>query len=358
MSMGLQIVAVGARTPVGLRAESSAAAVCAGISRVRRHPSLFDEEGEPLRTAFDARLEPELPAWRRIAALAASAIGEVVEKTEHVIPPSERFVVLLSLPETRPGFSEADARKVAEAVLAGAEGSSRQMAVEVVGRGHAGALEAFEAASKSFAAGRAPYQLVCGAESYLEEETLDWLEAHRRLTRKGVRNGFTPGEAAGAVLLASADVRHRSSAAPAPAPMAAVRGVGTGMEPRTILSGKDSLGEGLSRAIEKACSDLRLPEEAVDAVWCDINGERYRTEEWGFALLRSQGGIKTTDYELLSSPWGDVGAATVPLQCIMAVQAWRRGHAAGRRAMICAGSDGGLRGAAVLEAPKSSKPSE
>lgn len=348
---GLQIVTVGARTPVGLRAESSAAAARAGISRVRRHPLLFDEEGEPLRTAMDARIEPDLPGWRRIAALAASAIDEVLEKTERVIPPSERFAVLLSLPETRPGFSEADAGRVARAVLAGVERSTRRLAIDVVGRGSAGALEAFEVASKSSAAGRATYHLVCGAESYLEEETLDWLEADRRLTRKGVRNGFTPGEAAGAILLASAEAIRRASIAP----MAAVRGVGTSMEPRTILSGKDSLGEGLSRAIEKACSGLRLPEEAVDAVWCDINGERYRTEEWGFALLRSQREIKTTDYELLSSSWGDIGAATVPLQCVMAVQSWRRGCAAGQRALICAGSDGGLRGAVVLEAPKCSR---
>lgn len=301
---------------------------------------------------MDARLEPQLPGWRRMAALATSAIGEVLEKAESAMPASERIAVLLSLPETRPGFSEADAGSVAEAVLAGAraQGGSRQLGLEVVGRGHAGALEAIERVSRRSASREARYFLVCGAESYLEEETLDWLEDHVRLTSKGVRSGFTPGEAAGAVLLASADALPRTSM---PA-MAIVRGAGTSVEPRTILTGEDSFGEGLSRAIDQACSNLRLPDEAVDAVWCDINGERYRTEEWGFALLRSQRGIKTTDYELMTGSWGDIGAATGTLQCVMAVQSWRRGYAAGPRAMVCAGSDGGLRGAVVLEAPKPS----
>lgn len=301
--------------------------------------------------ALDVQLEPDHFGWPRIAELAASAITEIQEQTEGAIPASERFTVLLTLPETRPGFSEASARQVADAVSARVRSSARPLGVEIVGRGHAGGLEALAVAAERAGRGRGRGQgrffLVCGAESYLEEDTLDWLEEHGRLMAAGVRNGFVPGEAAGALLLATGDAIDRCSLSP----FAAVRGVGMSTERRTLLSGQESFGEGLTRAIEAALSGLQLPEEAVDAVVCDINGERYRTEEWGFALLRAQHAIKTTDYELHTGSWGDVGAATGALQCIMAVQSWRRNYAEGPRALVCAGSNGGLRGAAVLEAP-------
>jgi 3-oxoacyl-[acyl-carrier-protein] synthase-1 len=345
MSAPLHIVALGARTPVGLRAESSAAAVRAGISRVRRHPFMLDGGGEPLMAAFDARLEPELLGWRRVAALAASAIAEVAGKVERSLPASERLPVLLSLPETRPGFSEADARQVAQACLGSGAHSPRLLGAEIVGRGHAGALQALGVARERATDRRGTLFLVCGVDSLLEADTLDWLDGQGRVRRAGVRNGFAPGEAAGALLLATGDASRRYSLAP----FARVRGAGTGTERRTILSREESLGEGLTSAIRSALSELRLPEEAVDSVFCDINGERYRTEEWGFALLRSRNGAKTSEYQLMSGSWGDVGAASGALGCILAVQSWRRGYSKGPRALVCAGSDSGLRGAAVLE---------
>jgi len=342
MTPDMHIIAVGARTPVGLRAESSAAAVRAGISRVNRHPCFVDGDGEFLNLAFDARLEPELAGWRRIAALAASTIAEVLAKAASAVPALEGPHVLLTLPETRPGFSEADVQQVVQFLT---QGVARGLGVEVIGRGHAGSLEALRVASEHFARGKG-YFIVCGADSYMDADALDWLEEHGRVKRSKVRSGFTPGEASGALLVATGGTLHSASA---PQSLAVIRGVGTSVEARTVLSDADSQGEGLARAIRAASSGLKVPEEAVDAIFCDINGERYRTEEWGCALLRSQSATKTTDYQLATDSWGDVGAASGALGCILAVQSWRRGYAAGPRALVCAASDGGLRGAAVLE---------
>ena len=343
MSTDMHIIAVGARTPVGLRAESAAAAVRAGIVRVKRHPFFVDGDSEPLNLAFDARLEPELPAWQRIAALAGSAIAEVLAKAASAALAPEGLQVLLSLPETRPGFSEADVQRVAHSL---SQGAARGLGLEVIGRGHAGALEALKVASERAARGKEEYFVVCGTDSYMDADALDWLEERGRVKRSNVRSGFTPGESSGALLMAAEGTLRGRGARQS---LAVIRGVATSMETRTILSDADSQGEGLTRAIRAATSGLKLPEEAVDAVFCDINGERYRTEEWGCALLRSQGTAKTTDYQLSTDSWGDVGAASAALECVLAVQSWRRGYAAGPRALVCAGSDGGLRGAAVLE---------
>lgn len=347
MSPDLHVIAVGARTPVGLRAESAAAAVRAGISRVQYHPFFFDKAVEPVRVAYDARLDIELPVWQRMAALASSAIAEVVAKVARLIPPAERLQVLLSLPETRPGFAEADTRKVTQAILQQALRLPCPIAVEVVGRGHAGPLQALQVASARLAKDHRTLFLVCGTESYLEYETIMWLEGERQLIQEGNRGGFTPGEAAGALLVAS-EVRVRNLQMTS---LARVKGVATAMEPRRIKGDVECLGEGLTAAISGAVAPLRLPDKGIDMVFCDINGERYRTEEWGFAFLRMQRAFKTTDYKLSTDCWGDVGAATGALGCVLAVQSWQRKYADGPRALVCAGSEGGLRGAAVLEQP-------
>jgi 3-oxoacyl-[acyl-carrier-protein] synthase-1 len=94
---------------------------------------------------------------------------------------------------------------------------------------------------------------------------------------------------------------------------------------------------------------LRLPAEAVDDVYGDINGERYRTDEWGFAVLRTNHALRSVQSEVPTQCWGDVGAASGALGCMLAVRAWARGYAKGTRALVWAGSDGGLRSAVVLE---------
>lgn len=351
--MRMSIIAVGARTPVGLRAETSAAAVRAGIGRVRRRPFMLGQDSQILNAALDARLAVEVQGWRRVATLASSAIVEVAEKITGLVPRSEIVRVFLGLPEARPGFLDTDAQSALDSVrqhlVAEPKAGGRSFAVEGVGRGHASALQGLRAAAEVLERDPQALCLVCGAESYWEDETLEWLEAEDRLARRGNRSGFTPGEAAGAVLLSSQAASGRSRM-PVPS-LATVRGVGvaTESEARRIGGGAECLGEGLSAAIAEATAPLSLPSEAVDTSYCDINGERYRTEAWGFALLRVQRAFKTTDYQLAADCWGDVGAATGALGCVLAVQSWRRRYAPGPRALVCASSDGGLRGAAVLE---------
>jgi 3-oxoacyl-[acyl-carrier-protein] synthase-1 len=91
-------------------------------------------------------------------------------------------------------------------------------------------------------------------------------------------------------------------------------------------------------------------EELLHDVYCDINGERSRTDDWGFAALRTGSLFRDpTAYRATASQLGDVGAAAAPLNCVLAIQAWRRAYAHGRNAIIWGASWRGLRGAAVLE---------
>lgn len=50
----------------------------------------------------------------------------------------------------------------------------------------------------------------------------------------------------------------------------------------------------------------------LDDVYCDINGERYRTEEWGLAMLRMQRLFKNRERKRLEKIEKFDHGATVP----------------------------------------------
>ena len=341
----INIVAVGARTPVGLCAKSAAAAVRAGICRVYTHPFFIDNVGEPVRAAIDSCLDINAVLVERIAELAYCSIAEIVDQLPCAVTKDQPIKVLLSLPETRPGFTVEDASEIMEIITKYALSLECSLDLNCVERGHAGVLRAVQIASDCLNEGDESLFLICGADSYLHDRTIAWLEQEDQIVKEGNRSGFIPGEAAGAVLLAS-ELKTRQLGMPV---LARLRGVATEIESKGIKGDVECLGEALSKTISDAIAPLHLPGEEIDAICCDINGERYRTEEWGLAFLRNQHAFRTSDYELPTSCWGDVGAATGALGCMLCVQAWRRGYAKGPRALVCAGSENGLRGAIVLE---------
>ena len=329
------IVAIGARTSLGRSSESSAAAVRAGISRVTEHPFLVDTRGEPVRTAFDRELDPEQPLVERMCALAVDALEQVsVPVGLGPVP------VLLALPEARPGFSDDDASRV-ERHLAGLPSNKRR--VTTVGRGHAGVLQALQLMSTALTEDGA--YLVGGVDSYCHMETLAWLSEHRQLMQSDARSSFFPGEGAWFALVMRESLR-RQLRLPS---LAVVRGCATATEAALIKTDTDNLGHGLCEAV-RTC--YRGVGGVIDDVFSDINGERYRAEEWGLTVLRTAPLFRDPSaYVAPAAQWGDLGAATGIALAGLAVESWRRGYASGPLAMVVAGSEGGLRGAAILERP-------
>ncbi|WPB72814.1 hypothetical protein KYC5002_27575 [Archangium violaceum] len=345
MSYSVNIVAVAARTPVGLTAESSAAAVRAGISRLGVHPFMVDGQGKPLTCARDGLLDDGLLGRARLTALATATLGELSQKLSALGSLRRPVPVLVALPETRPGFSDDDTRTILRELAANSLPGGGHLRFEPGGRGHAGALSAIEVAARWLDQGTEEFCIVLGVDGYLEAETLDWLASNLQLAGEGARAGFFPGEAAGALVLAHESTRRRHRL---PA-LARVRGSCSAVETRLIKGDDEGLGQGLSQAITGAVTGLKLPDEALDAVYCDINGERYRTEEWGFAVLRTQRALRDFAYVAPVDCWGDVGAASGALSCVLATQAWARRYAKGPRALVWGSSESGLRAAAVLE---------
>ncbi len=343
MTRTTHIVAVGARTAVGLAAETAAAAVRGSISRIAEHPTIVDATGSPLKCVLDPRLAPDMPLVERMVVMAQHTLHEVAAKLSPPGSTEHRARVYLALPECRPGFSLSQVEKIS-AVLAGlALPGMRVVDLQCLPTGHAGALQALQDADR---VSREPgeFTVVVGVDSYFDIETLSWLESERRLARPGVRDGFVPGEGSGAIVLASdttcARMKIRS--------LARLAQTGTAQEARSRHSPEGLLGEGLFAAVRDACHGLG--EAHVDDLFCDINGERHRSDEWGFAVLRAGTLLRDgADYRSGVTAWGDVGAASGALGCVLAVQAWARGYARGPRALVWGSSDAGLRAAVLLE---------
>jgi 3-oxoacyl-[acyl-carrier-protein] synthase-1 len=101
----------------------------------------------------------------------------------------------------------------------------------------------------------------------------------------------------------------------------------------------------MTQAVQGAVAGLDLPREGVDDLYTDINGERYRSEEWGFVALRAPSAWRSAGYKAVGAAFGALGG-------VLSVRAFARGYARGSRALVMAGSDGGLRGAMLLQAPQ------
>jgi 3-oxoacyl-[acyl-carrier-protein] synthase I len=345
MAININIVSIGARTPIGLQAASSAAAVRAGISGLGKHPFMIDRMGDPMPGALDAQLDCRVMGPERFLALAETAMREACAPLNAVPGESLQLPVYLGLPEIRPGFSKKDAETV-QTRLADAEDLPCKISdIKIFTQGHAAGLAAIAAAMEQMLKGTYEACLVGGVETYFQPDTMEWLDVNRQLAGKDARSAFVPGEGAGFCLLMVAPTQKRLGLEA----MARVQTVAVEREKNLIKTSDVSLGEGLTEAVRETVRNLAVPDETITDVICDINNERYRGEEWGFVCLRlSKYFDDPSAYNSPANCWGDMGAASGLVFAMLACKANAGGYAKGARTLLWASSEGGLRAAAVL----------
>ena len=341
MSSPVSIVGVGARTPVGLTAHSAAAAVRAGITRLGEHPYMVDKAGEPYRVAMDPTME-EPVRIERVFALATSALDEALGMAS--LPEGFELPVYLALPELGRWFSNQDARQLGERVAAHLAPRKISASVIVVPEGNAAGLLALQRGVALLQQRQRPVVAVVGADSHLDPDFLDELDEDARLASTTNRWGYPPGEGAGALLL-SLPPTARAHRLP---DLGQVRAVETAREVALLGGEAPCIGVGLAAALTPALRALGT--ETVSAVYCDINGERYRNGEWVYASLRAPTGVISdpTAFVAPADCWGDVGAATGPLLIGLAIASAQRRYSRGPHTLVWCSSESGLRGAAVI----------
>jgi 3-oxoacyl-[acyl-carrier-protein] synthase-1 len=340
------VVALGASTPIGRDAWSSAAAARGSVTGFTDHPYAIDTAGNRFRVAMAPWLAIDCDGQDRLEALLFPALEQALEPAVH--DPNARIALALGLPASRPGLPPQLEQRLRAAVLA--RFKDRFVAVATFPVGHAGSLVGLAAALKRISDGSFDGCVVAGVESYLTVETLEWLEENEQLHGAGPLNnawGFIPGEGAGAVLLVSGDTASRWDTEP----LGSILGVGSAFEQNRIKTPTVCIGEGLTAAFREALAGLP-PGETVTDTYCDMNGEPYRADEYGFACLRTKEAFRSASSFIASADcWGDVAAASVPLAIVQATIAAKKAYANGNYAFLWASSEGGERGAALLELP-------
>jgi 3-oxoacyl-[acyl-carrier-protein] synthase I len=341
-----QIVGLGAATPLGRDVWASAAAARAGVCACSEHPFLVDTAGEPMKIARAAWLDVSLELPARCRALLFAATDEALA----AIGGREAWAdaktgLALALPPHRPGRPVDLARLLSESIAARYPGQFSTVAVYE--SGHAAGHLALDAAVRSVTTSSTDAYLVAGVDSYLTAETLEWIEACEQLHGAGALNnawGFIPGEAAGALLIASERFAERLHLER----LGEIAGIGLGRETRLIKTDAVCIGEGLTQAFRAALATLPH-HERIDNVFCDLNGEPYRADEYGFTALRvKERFLAVNDFVAPADCWGDVGAAGALLHVALGAIAHRKRYANGPLSLVCASSETGERGAAVL----------
>lgn len=305
-----------------------------------------------MSASMDAELEADMPCKQRMLTMAQTALKEACEPLAETAG-IKSLPLLLGLPEPRPGFNKEDAHWIGQQLAWGKELPVSISEHRAYMGGHGSVLFLIDQARREMAAGQYDACLIGGVESYFHPATMDWLDNNRQLLGSVSRSAFVPSEGAGFCLVIKPDAALQAGLQP----IATVLNSASAWEASLIKTQDLNLGKGLIEVVRSTAATLNPEQESINAIYCDINGERYRSEEWGFVCLKLAHYFDDpTGYRSPADCWGDMGAASGALFVSLATQAALRGYAKGKRSLLWTGSENGLRAATLLEADVTHKP--
>ncbi|MDY0743287.1 beta-ketoacyl synthase N-terminal-like domain-containing protein [Paucibacter sp. R3-3] len=340
------VVGVGAVTAVGLSAASTAAAVRAGLNGFGQHAFAVDSAGQAFTVARCPFGDPDRAPAERIRELACGALQEALEGVASIRGRGVRAPVFLGVGQSRPGCSVERPMLESAFEQVVSDGGLRAAGVRLVQAGNAAGAMALLEAWQAILSGTEELVVAGAVDSYLEPETLEWLEQRDQVHSAGSHNnpyGFVPGEGAAFVALVSADAAQRWGLSDS---MEIVAG-SLAREPHGLGSTQVCTGVGLTTLFRQLAS--RLDGSRADCLWTDMNGEPYRADDFGFASIRAGGWL--ADPSAFVTPadcCGDVGAASGPLYVVLAEAACRKAYATGPLHVVYTSSEAGERCGFVL----------
>jgi 3-oxoacyl-[acyl-carrier-protein] synthase-1 len=339
----ISVVASGMVTAVGSNALASYAAIHAGVSGAKEDNLWNPEGGHYLSVG-----RPKMPQWWEgsdmLAELAAPAVLECFGALPPEVDPRTVPILILLSPAERPHRDPDLDRTVflelhKRLSFAPAEGST------TYGLGSAGILPALRDADRHLSSGDTSHVVVVGVDTFLRQKVINvYLEQRRVLTEEN-SNGFIPGEAACAVLLA----RTGESAGGE----LQIIGTGSGRERGTIGSEIPVTGEGLTQALRGALEEAGL-QWAETYYWLtDQNAEHYKAKECTLAQIRLE--RRDQPAAIPFEIWhpieylGEIGSAIAPCLLGVGLAASKARHAPGPLALLSVGEENGERAALVLQ---------
>lgn len=211
--------------------------------------------------------------------------------------------------------------------------------------GHAGTALAIRQADREIDTGKFQRVIVVAVDSYLDPVTLAWLNANNRLKSDMNPAGLSPGEAAAACLLES-DRSHRIRSVK---PVAFVTGATSGREAHHLGQEDVNFGMGLSKVWGDALLQGTAPSPFNGDVVSDLNGEPWRSYEFGCAQVRISGALgPDANFVFPAVSIGETGAASGMVGVCMAVQSFQRKYASSTHTLVISSSEFGHVGSMCL----------
>jgi 3-oxoacyl-[acyl-carrier-protein] synthase-1 len=346
-SQHVHIIGAGACTPLGASLPASCAALHAGFDSFREHPFLIDKTGEHPVVARVPYLDGALDAPLRLLELVRPAAEETLAPLPGISPACE-ISIFIALPGERPGYSSTCSQEVQDRLLGTLNRHYIITIMESITGENAAGMEAIIKGYREIAQGKAEFCLVGGADSYLQPETLEWLDHHDRLHSQRDPWGIIPGEGAAFCLLASGEAVGKYNLES----VGAFVGVGEAKDEPAYREEDIRTGKGLSTALGGALETLPEEDKVAQTV-CDLTGEIWRADDFGFTLSRFSERFKDPSRVIApASAWGATGAASAPFSFGVALHAGLRGYASGPCTLVCSSSATGERGALLLRIPE------
>ncbi|MCP3923391.1 MAG: hypothetical protein GY714_12500 [Desulfobacterales bacterium] len=331
------VVAVSLCSPLGIDGEMTAAMITGECKRLLPHEVLTDYEDIPLRHSKATYIKDE-DLIKRIKELLTPALTEVMSP---LYKRDQKLTIFAGLPEKNEYYPDELTLETLETISKIVRESPVGAETEVYCRGHSSGIICLEKAINLLRKGKSDFCIVGGVDSYIDTDIMYELMLSRRTFSSFTKHGFVPGEAAGFILITT-----QSKAAKYKLPvLAKVKATSSTMEEDTALNGKKCLGKGLSKAVSSVLSKIS-EETIIDKIYCDLNGERFRAEEYNYLISRNSqrltnpGGFIST-----CKNYGDVGAATFPSLLNLAIHH----NTEPVTGLFFTGSDSGIRSAAIIE---------
>ncbi len=343
----LVITGIGMISSIGISASQSCASFSAGIARRTSMPEIYYchaddpdfEDGTELIAAPVSFLKsmrekyPEPSEW--LALMAEKAFSDLMENSAYDAEMDRETGLFLSLPviliENDPAMKDAFIYHFHNRIEKDLFPCESYCCT-----GHTGVFSMMDEAAKAFSEGKITRAIVGGVESCLFPKWLDELDRDYKIKSPRNIDGYIPGEASAFLLLEKENKERQKNA---------VTFTIDALSSTTGLHIPQAPGSALKQVISAVLDGL----EETPVIFCDVNGESWRAEEWGFA--RTSLGERLRYPVLLEHPadtFGDIGAATGAALVIAAMYHMQIMDRDRHTALIWTSSDQGERRAVRL----------
>jgi len=350
VSSKIKIIGMGMVTPVGHNASQSCASINANLAR-------FDELDEfkitnckghniPVTLAAVVGVTDGQRRFLRLYRMALRAVTEAIHTSGILDDDLLNSGIYLCLAEEgRPGLDNRAERILSKKISQALDIEDLTPRCKIFNFGHASAFFAIRAAIQDLSDGRFQGAIVCAVDTYLDRVTLDWLNEMHWLKTDENSDGFIPGEGAACVVLKQTDndPNHDKSN------QLTFGGVQTAIEENSIYEKTACKGDALIESISGTMKKLDAIGGKIDTVVCDLNGQRYRSLEWGVSIHRAfQGHPIPPNIVATATCIGNTGAASGLINICFGIKALQKKYIHSKEILVWGGSDDGQRGSLFI----------